>query len=167
MIDEIREMVAHASRPERLYPVKTNEDYNFYCGRLADGRQALATLDVRLLLVVTLFDSAGNLLGEEQRNLADGYPEGDLADLPEYLQGDFGFKSGMICVREFATDRVAIFPLPAHYREFVHHPETSSFDDAQRERFPVYIKEWIENEEFVLLWGNDYWLDKNGEVTSS
>ena len=38
MIDRLRELVAFASRPERLYPVKTNEDYGFYCGRLANGR---------------------------------------------------------------------------------------------------------------------------------
>ena len=69
MSDRLRELVAHASRPERLYPVKTDENRSFYCGRLADGPQALATLDVRLLLVVTLFDAAGYLVGEEEQDL--------------------------------------------------------------------------------------------------
>jgi hypothetical protein len=174
MIDRLRELVALASRPERLYPVKTNEGYGFYCGRLANGRQALATLDVRLLLVVTLFDAAGNLVGEEERDLAGrwptpphGYPEVDRAELQEYLRDEFGFEPGVIHVRAFVTDRVAIFPLPGHYQEFVDDPESPSFDTDQRERFPGYIEEWVEGEEFVLLWGNDYWLDKNGEVTSS
>jgi hypothetical protein len=154
--------------------VKTNEDYGFYCGRLADGRQALATLDVRLLLVVTLFDAAGMLAGEEERDLAGrwpiaehGYPEVDHAELHDYLRAEFGFEPGVICVRGFATGRAAIAPLPGHYQEFVDDPESPCFDVGQRERLPEYIKEWVECEEFVLFWGNDYTMDKNGEVTSS
>ena len=73
----------------------------------------------------------------------------------------------MIRVRAFVTDRVDIFPLPGHYQEFVDDPENPSFDRGQREPLPGYIEEWVEGEEFVLLWCNDYWLDKNGEVTSS
>jgi hypothetical protein len=174
MIDRLRELAAHASRPDRLYPVRTNEDYGFYCGQLADGRQALATIDVRLLLVVALFDVAGNLVGEEERDLAGrwpipahGYPEVDHAELQEYLRAEFGVEPAVIRVRQFVTDRVVIFPLPGHYQEFLDDPQSPSFERGQRERFPAYIKEWIEGEHFVLLWGNDYWLDKNGEVTSS
>ncbi len=85
----------------------------------------------------------------------------------EYLRAEFGFQPALIRVREFATDRVAIFPLPADYQEFVDDPETPSFDEEQRKCFPYYITKWVENEEFVLLWGNDYWMDNNGEVTSS
>ncbi len=65
MLERLRELVAHASRAERLYPVKTDEDRNLFCGRLADGCQLLATLDVRLLLMVALFDAAGHLAAEE------------------------------------------------------------------------------------------------------
>jgi hypothetical protein len=174
MVDRLRELVARASRPERLYRIKSNEDYSFYAGRLADGRQALVTLDVRLLLVVTLFDAAGKMVGEEERDLAGrwpipghGYADVDHAELHAYLWAEFGFKPAVIRIRKFVTDRVSIAPLPAHYQEFVDDAESPSFDGEQRERFRAYIKEWVKGEEFVLLWGNDYWLDKNGDVTSS
>ncbi len=154
--------------------MKTDEDRNLFCGRLTDGRQALATLDVRLLLVMTLFDAAGKLVGEEERDLVGrwpipphGYPEVDHEELQQYLRTEFGFEPAVVRVCSFATDRVAICPLPRHYQEFVDDPENPSFDEEQRERFPDYIREWVENEEFVLLWGNDYWMDKNGKITSS
>lgn len=174
MFDRLRDLVAHAFRPERLYPVKTDEDHSLFCGRLANGHQAMATLDVRLLLVVTLFDAAGNLVGEEERDLAGrwpipvhGYPEVNHAELHDYLRTEFGFEPAVIRVRALTTDRVAIYPLPGHYQEFVDAPESPSFDEGQREHFPALIKEWVENEEFVLLWGNDYWMDNNGKITSS
>src|SRR5205807_9787085 len=48
-----------AMRPDRLYPVRTAEGYDFYAGQAAGSRQILAAVDARALLVV-VFDANGD-----------------------------------------------------------------------------------------------------------
>jgi hypothetical protein len=40
-------------------------------------------------------------------------------------------------------------------------------DDSDREELPYTTRDWITNAHFVLNYGNDYWVDHTGEVTSS
>ncbi len=171
MDDEVRELVAHATRPERRYPVKTNADYGFYAGSLTNGRQALATLDVQLLFEIAFFDVTGEFVGEEKRDLAGrwpipahGYPEINQAELHEYLRNEFGFTPATIRVEWFETEYgVKIQPLTYWMQRWVTDP--TSHDDP--ERALKLLRKWVENEEFVLLFGNDYFLNKDGEVTAS
>jgi hypothetical protein len=167
----MRALVARASRPDRLYPVKSNQDYGFYAGRLEDSRQALVTLDIRLHLDVFLFDTSGDLIGSEERDLAGfwptpdhGYPDVDNTELHDYLRREFGFEPTVIEVKRFSTKQgVEIWPLPNWLQQWVADPGT--WEDQE---FAVNsLRDWVENEAFVLLFGNDYFLNAQGEVFSS
>ena len=45
--------------------------------------------------------------------------------------------------------------------------ESAGFDDELRGYLPDQIKAWLAAGRFVLVCGNDYWLNSDGEVTDS
>jgi hypothetical protein len=61
----------------------------------------------------------------------------------------------------------AVYHLPEHYREFLKGPNSPAFDEEERKAFPELIRQWNEVGQFVLEWGNDFWLDSTGEVVAS
>ena len=61
----------------------------------------------------------------------------------------------------------AVYHLPQYYRELLENPNSPTFDDEERQALPGWIQQWHESGQFVLEWGNDYWLDSTGEVVAS
>jgi hypothetical protein len=53
---------------------------------------------------------------------------------------------------------------PDHFNEILGDPEAS---DDEKANIRDSMRLWDDAEQFVLIWGNDYWLDGTGKVVSS
>lgn len=168
-----------------LYRISTHEPYCFHAGTSRDGRQVL----IGLLcpdLVALFFDSDGALLDLEKRPLDFLRPSGVIVDgeavegqvgtfdihderIPHHLrswQNEIGFTPCTIAVRRFFVPElgVGIQDAPDHFAEILADPNSSK--DEKRD-IRESMRCWNANGQFVLWWGNDYWLNATGEVTSS
>jgi hypothetical protein len=102
--------------------------------------------------------------------LQTGSPEIDESDLTKELvawQSEIAFVPGAIAVRPFfLPDRwIGTAELPEHYQEVLDHPER--FDEQRRRLLEEDIHRWREQGDFVLYWVEDYYLTRDGELTSS
>ena len=160
-----------------LFPIRSAPERYFYAGRLPAGRQALIARSVYGQMIAAIFDGGGNLMQVIHQELpsppvfpdSDGFREVDEDDFQGYLLREFGFCPGLIRIKEFRIpeETFAIYHLPEHYREFLENPNGPAFGDEEREAFPDLIRQWNEWGQFVLEWGNDFWLDSTGEVVAS
>lgn len=157
----------------RLFPINSHPEYGFHAGTTADGRQVLMGL-LCPNLVAHLFDGDGRFLGIQTRPLDFLTPSAagiyNIYDkrIPgciEVWRGELGLTPGVIRVRSFSAESgVAIDEHPDHLDELLDDPDAS---DDEKEEARESLRRWEEDREFVLYWGNDYWLDDKGEVTSS
>jgi hypothetical protein len=87
----------------------------------------------------------------------------------EYLRCEFGFCPAQIRIKEFhiPQEMFAVYHLPDHYQEFLKNPNGPTFEEEERQAYPGWIQQLNESGNFVLEWGNDYWLDSTGEVVAS
>ena len=89
----------------------------------------------------------------------------------EFLHREFGFRPALVRVKEFSTDEgLAVHLLPSHYQDYVDNPDSMDEERWGREdldHYPLLIQSWIDRGDFVLDWGNDYFMDATGEVNSS
>jgi len=158
---------------ERRYAIKPDEGYGFSAGVTPGEEQVLMGLFCPNL-VAFRFDRVGNLLGVEQRPLPffrDATPPYDIYDerigpMIEAWQAEMGFRPTIIRVRRFFSDEhsIGIQDYPAHFHEILSDP-----DEAEDQKADVResMELWDKDGQFVLLWGNDYWLDESGGVVSS
>ena len=168
----------------QLYPIRPDQGY-FSAGMTGDGRQVLMGLHCPDLVAI-FFDTPGALLGHEARQLeflqrsrvlVDGEPiEGlvgvyDIHDerIPPRLaawQVEMGFKPATIRVNRFAIPGlgIGIEDYPDHFGDILDDPEAS---DEEKADVRESMRLWDADGQFVLLWGNDYWLAGDGEVVSS
>jgi hypothetical protein len=170
-------MTRRAPTGELLFPVRNAPERYFYAGHLADGRQALIARSVYGRIIAALFDREGELVEVIRQELpsppvlpdSDGFREVDEDDFHAYLKREFGFSPGLVHVKEFyiAPEGFAVYQLPWHFQEFLRDPGSLLFADEERGVFPRLIEEWQERGEFVLEWGNDFWLDGTGVVIAS
>ncbi|WP_406698461.1 hypothetical protein V5E97_06255 [Singulisphaera sp. Ch08] len=59
---------------------------------------------------------------------------------------------------------IGIEDCPDHFGETLKAPDAS---DVEKADMRESIELWDAEGQFVLFWGNDYWLDGSGEVVSS
>jgi hypothetical protein len=155
-----------------LYAIQPDQGY-FDAGMTADGGQALMGLYCPDLIAIR-FDMDGNLLGFERRRLEhlrpiEGiYPTHDEVFRSELraCQEEIGFRPVTIRVKKFSIPElgIGIDDEPDHFDEILNDPDSSEEEKADvRESMAL----WDADGQFVLLWGNDYWIDGTGEVTSS
>jgi hypothetical protein len=162
---------------ELLFPIQSAPSRQFYAGELPDGGQALVVCSVSGDMIIALFDRQGNLTGvvnqelPSPRKLLEG---GDFAavydeDYQEYLRRTLGLSPGLIIIKSFRMPAamLGVYHLPQHYQDFLEKPDDPRFTDEDRRDFPIWIAQWNERSEFVLEWGNDFWLDSSGEVVAS
>ena len=157
---------------ERLYAIRPDEGY-FSAGITADCEQVLMGLFCPNLIAFR-FDREGNLLGSEQRSVPffrDVTPPYDMFD--ERIQpmiatwkAEMGFRPATIRVRKFFSDEhfIGIEDYPSHFHEVVSDPGA---DEEEKADIRGSIELWDKDGQFVLQWGNDYWLDGSGRVVSS
>jgi hypothetical protein len=168
----------------RLYAIQPVQGY-FDVGMTGDGRQVLMGLSCPDLVAV-FFDPAGDLLGVERRQmdflqcggvLVDGKPiEGAVGDyniydrrIPPRLlawQDEVDFRPATIRVKRFFIPElgIEIEDYPEHFGEILDDPNSS---DEEKADVRDSMETWDADGQFVLYWGNDYWLDDTGEVVSS
>jgi hypothetical protein len=169
--NEITRLVQIASRPDRMYAIRSTEAYGHHTGRLPDGRQALVTCGYPKRVCVYLFTAEGDYLGVDCRTpKLEAHVDDTSAhvrELHDFLSRAFGFVPGLIRVKRFCepSEVVSIEPLPNYLDEFVSDPE--GVDTEERKRHLESLREWVEENSFVLNTWNDYWLNSEGEVTGS
>jgi hypothetical protein len=157
---------------ERRYAIKPDDDY-FSAGVTPGGEQVLMGLSCPNLLAFH-FDREGNLLRTEQRPIPffrDVTPPYDIYDariqpMIEAWQAAMGFRPATISVREFFSDEhsIGIEDYPSHFHEILSDPAA---DEEEKADVRESMELWNKDGQFVLLWGNDYWLDGSGRVISS
>jgi hypothetical protein len=160
-----------------LFPIRSAPGKYFYAGHLPGCRQALIARSVYGQLIAPMFDGHGNLTGIVRQELpsppvlpdSGEVREVDEDDFHEYLRREFGFSPGLIRIKEFhiPQEMFAVYHLPQQYREFLDNPKSTAFGAEERQAFPGLIRRWLEQGQFVLEWGNDFWLDSTGEVVAS
>jgi hypothetical protein len=167
-----------------LYPIQSEPSYFFFAGTTPHG-QVLMGLACPYL-VAYYFDSEGNLTGGDRRCLDFLRPSGVYAGgepIPEQVQTynvyddripillqewqrEMGFREQSIRVKRFADSEfgIGIRDYPEHFSEVMSDPETTEEEKANELECE---SQWEADGQFVLWWGNDYWLNGEGEVTSS
>src|SRR6266849_369882 len=93
---------------DKLFPIQSAPERDFYAGHLPGGRQALIARSVYPKIVVAVFDSGGSLFDVVRRDLpcpqVDGKPllrEVDEDEFHEYLKREFGFTPGLVRIKAF------------------------------------------------------------------
>lgn len=157
---------------ERLYAIKPDEGY-FSAGVKPDGQQVLIGLFCPNL-VAFHFDRDGKLLRSEQRPVPfvkDVTPPYDIDDeriqpMIETWKAEMRFRPATISVRKFFSDEhdIGIEDYPSHFHEILSDPAA---DEEEKAGVRESMELWDKDGQFVLLWGNDYWLDESGRVVSS
>lgn len=175
--NERDDVLERDSSGDLLFPIHSAPGRYFYAGHLPDGRQALIGRSVYGQLITAIFDRRGNLMQVIHQELpspqvfpdSDEIREVDEDDFQEYLQREFGFSPGLIRIKEFRIPKemFAVYHLPERYREFLENPSSPDLGEEERQAFPDLIRQWNESGQFVLEWGNDFWLDGTGEVVAS
>lgn len=168
-----------------VYLIQSADAYFFWAGTTRDSRQVLMGLACPSL-VAFFFDLQGHLVDVQKRNLEFLRPSGVYVDgelfpglvrtyniyderipvrLKEWRQ-EIGFQEQLIRVKRFddVETGIRICDYPDHFAEILLAPEASLEEKAE---VLDSMAEWEQEGEFVLIWGNDYWLSRDGEVTSS
>lgn len=168
----------------RLYPIRPGQGY-FDAGMTGDGRQVLMGLYCPDLVAI-FFDASGDLISREARHLEFMRPSGVIVDgnpiegmvryydiyderIPPRIvawQEELEFRPATIRVKRFflGGPGIGIEDYPSHFGEILDDPSVS---DEEKDDVRDSMRLWDADGQFVLLWGNDYWLDDSGEVTSS
>jgi hypothetical protein len=128
-------------------------------------------------MVRAVFDNEGRLaevvdgeLPPPQQLLDAGYGEAVYEDnYAGYLERALRVTPGMIRVRAFCLPEIelAVYGLPEFLQDFQEDPGCPSYADQERERLQAFLRVWKVHGQFVLFWGNEYWLDRSGKVVAS
>lgn len=155
-----------------LYRILPDQEY-FHVGTLGDGRQVLMGLLCPDLVAIT-FDRAGNLLGFDTHPLEFLHPQSGIYNIYDERIGpreeawhrELEFRPATIEVKRFSIDElgVGIDDYPEHFAEVLDEPDQ---DEDWKAQIRKDKERWEADGQFVLYWGNDYWLDHTGEVVSS
>ncbi|HET6246337.1 MAG TPA: hypothetical protein VFE47_01465 [Tepidisphaeraceae bacterium] len=168
-------------KPREFYRLRHDNGY-FDAGTTGDGRQVLMSHFVNGVTAI-FFDERGTLLEVQVRPLSVECPTDPvtgIARLSEEFEAaaeqqlsewktELGFIPQPITVRKFQISELGlgIEERPSHYEDFLESPETEEPDADEREPIWASIREWEEAGDFVLYWGNDLYVNRDGKVTSS
>jgi hypothetical protein len=173
--EQAKALIAAASAPDRLYPLRSHDPYGFYTGRLPGGEQAIVVWDSPGKVAVLRFNPAGEYLGADVRE----YPT--LPELPrradlrtqavhDHLRAAFGLVGRPVRVRRFFADRwqVGIRPVEWFHEEFAADPVSFCSGDAEEMIDQLdCLRSWVGAQQFVFDCCKSYWVDECGEVFSS
>lgn len=125
-------------------------------------------------ILVVRFDRDGFLVGSEQRPVPifhDMQPPYDIYNeqvefVSKAWQAEIGLRLAPIEVKKFwsTEHEIGIEDYPVHFHEVLSDPNA---DEERKTYIRSAIEQWDNAGQFVLQWGNDYWLDRNGCVVST
>jgi hypothetical protein len=164
-------MQPHATtiRPASFrYPIKSHSDYLFGTGRGAK-RQILAGVVGNAEMTVE-FDDEGNLLSTRAEPF--GRRSSNRTDSVHDLVREACLNAGVVPdvrieVRRFHLDShlIGIDDIPEDLAEFLNHP--MAFPKSQHDDLKAAIDAWQQEALFVFWWGQSFYMDLSGSVTSS
>jgi hypothetical protein len=137
---------------------------------MPDGKQVLLGW-VSDLIGVLFFDEEGELvsaseypLGIDLRRGLGPVVEAIAAKRIRAVKRELGIRRGPIRVKPFFVKRweVGLKLFPDDLEEFLSTPDRFSEDEA-----PIYwrdVEQWRADENCVLKWGNQYYLDREGNT---
>ncbi len=162
-----------------MYHIVSHPAGDYVTGKTSDNAQVLMGV-LCPYMVSVVFDDTGTFNEVRVRPLAvdPAFTEQSgaiLLDDPEVQdhlsqklsewQRETAFTETSIHVERFFVKEFAIGieELPRHLRDFTRTP--ADFSDEERLHFPRIISEWKSDGCFVLWWGTDYYLSRQGEIT--
>ena len=171
------------NRPESyLYSIQPEQRHLLDAGVTADGTQVLIGLYCPDLVAI-FFAGDGSLQEVRKRPLpfdaVSIFDERISTQLGEWKK-ELTFRPRVISVKRFFVlektiptpenawhrDGIGIVEIsPPHFHAMLANPDIYTTEDL--EFVQKQIPEWWASGQFVLWWGNDYWLDNTGEIVSS
>jgi hypothetical protein len=170
----------------RLYPIWGEGEHCIFTGLTRDNQQVVMGLSWPDFVAI-FFSMDGDLEKVEKRRPTFLEPDDrgwnvfDPRLMEEILawQKDLGLRPALVRVKKFFVldevgskedspwDRsgIGIEDYPPHFQDFVADPDAE--DEEGRRFMRRCMEDWERDEQFVLWWGNDYWLDKTGKIVSS
>jgi len=147
---------------DHLYTVQSDPHYGILAGQ-STGHQWLISENPDGHLLVK-FGPSGELT--EPLLLKADQPK-QRAERLEDWKAEVGFETKPIRIRKFYLDRyqLGIADLPSGMQEAVDSPD--EFDEEELEMVMADIDGWLKDGQFVLKWGNEYYMNAAGEVESS
>jgi len=177
-----------ADQSDRLYLLRPNVHHALYCGRTADGKRFLLGPKDDSTACVVSFDREGNYLGWQERFVGHGAlfplpPPGASASHEQWiievgrhyerLISEIGGRLELIHVHAFtvpdAQYDMSISEFPWYLQRLRDDPdrEKQELGDTEFERFARLLAEWVERGDYVLTWGGDHHVNKDGEIVFS
>lgn len=148
--------------PGHRFAVRSDPHHGIMAGRSEDAQWLLS--DQQRGILAIRFDQSGNLVDSL---LFGGNQPNPRRERLERWKAEVGFTDGPIHIREFSVEPygIGIAALPSGMQEAVDAPET--FDEEELEMVLEDALAWIKDGQFVLNWGDQYYMDKDGNVVSS
>ena len=159
----------------KVYHLK-NFPGDFYTGHRNDGTQVFIGIEYPKIVAV-LFDLEGKYLETLIKELSQAtqfaFNEAkkkkrwpvfveDWEELGRWA-AELGFTSGAISIQKFCLPeyRLCVQDIPRIYQEFLNNGTECD------ERVLEQIENWKEVNDYVLVWGKEYDIDREGEVVST
>lgn len=160
---------------QRLYKIES-EPGHFYAGHLDNGNQLLMRVDISDLIGVQ-FDASGNFINVLSKRISQetltnrqeaivkskwSAFHGDWDELDRWVT-ELGLKKGVITIKKLSLPEqdLRIVDIPEIYQEII--DSGNKLDEETLES----IQYWQEENDFVLVWSQDYDMDKDGRVVST
>jgi uncharacterized protein (TIGR02996 family) len=150
---------------EARFPLMGDFGRGLFAGRLKDGSQALMRTVVNTATILTFGDDGVLASAMRETCLAPAWTLDRLRDR-------FGFKPGLIRVREFDNhDGRALRLWPRSYvNDYLGNPfprPAGWTNEAWRNRDGV-LRRWLHEGRFVIEWdGREFWADNSGTIISA
>ena len=172
---------------EKLYTVQYNDCCNFVAGFLPHGEQVLMGVvgDDPLYVVAAFFNKAGLFLRQESRSVSfpkkQGQPHGQIYEervkalwlALEEWKAEIGIKPKGVRIARFHLPEwgywgtgIGLCDLP-QFMQDCSDDRLSEKDEQLRRELLDDIEQFRSNEKFVLRWGTEYWMSKEGEITDT
>jgi hypothetical protein len=152
---------------------------DYTAGHDGGGRAVLLGLRYPYLVAV-LFDQQGQLIEARIRPLEfeapsvhargpyiteDPFFQDRVQSVMQQWQDELAFSEGTAVLERFRIPEllIGIEDLPRHFQRFLNDP--TEFSSEEQSNYPDIIREWQMNGNFVFWWGEDYYVDRDGNVS--
>ena len=169
--------VARFFADDRLYKIVSNKYYRYWTATCSDKEGSLfVALSHQQDLYVNEFDSKGRHTSSQvsyvEKSIIPSDETSGLDDsqIVEYICSNYHCSISPIEIHSFyqRESGIGINAVPPHYEAFLQGKREEHELDPGEERFTIeLIRGWIEDGNYELCWGNDYYMSAEGEVESS